>query len=123
MQKTQGGAFVIPDLFLSICVSQRRSDSDSVTLLHADRAQRGFTRGVRQASAGQMLDFVSVIQAPCLSRVGEKVALSLVPYPVPLVGLGAGLRRGPGVRTRAPPRRGLVKMRSCVRVSPPLVEA
>lgn len=109
MQKTQGGAFVIPDLFLSICVSQRRSDSDSVTLLHADCAQWGFTRGVRQALVGQMLDFVSVIKAPCLSGVGEKVALSPIPYPAPLVALGAGLGRGPGVRTRAGPGRGLLK--------------
>ena len=101
MQKTRGGAFVIPDLFPSICVSQRRSDSDSVTLLHADRAQWGFTRGVRQASIGQMLDFVSVIKAPHLSGAGENVALSLIPYPAPwwlwVLAGGGALGSGPGL--------------------------
>lgn len=102
MQKTQGGAFVIPDLFLSICVSQRRSDSDSVTLLHADRAQWGFTRGVRdKPRLGKCWTLSLSSRLPVSPELGERWpcprSLTLCPWWLWVLAWGGALGSGPGL--------------------------
>lgn len=97
----------------------------AVILLRANRVWWGFSRGLRQVSAGRVLGFVSVIRAPGAPGVGgERGGPVTDPSPYALGGFRLGSRRRlwpgegprqarawwpPGVRTRAGPGGGLLK--------------
>lgn len=65
-----------------------------------------------------MLDFVSVIKAPHLSGVGEKMTPVPDPLPCALGGSGCWSREGPWGQDQGWPREGLVKSEVLPEVRP-----